>query len=552
MGFRNRLNTPAFFALLPLMQGSAAHRHGARPVPGLVPNGGMSEQEQIIKAQVQAQAQEQAERVVQRLMRRYSTDTHRPIPPSAQDSAFREWLGLASGMPPAELSRASVEQADTRLIPIDTSRQRLCVALRTADGAVALVLADPFDRDHRLWLEARLRDAGHPRTRWYVTPVQALLGFVDRIEQTRRADEARHTGVRGPTAGLPTESQALHHINDVLRQALAVRATHVHWLQGPPDDQGRQVAGEWRMRVEGVLRPAPVQDPQAPSFDAVFDTLQAAATRDGHLPVVHAGRQLTVPITVLSRALAEGRHERAAVLRLPAVADPGATHTLDDLGHEPPTLERLRRALQRAHGLCLVAAPPGTGLSTTLQALTRELAAGGQRVLLLARPSAQELADACTQDLDRLVIDGLRDPAAAAQLGDELLQGRPVVLGMAAPDAGSALLRLAPLGLTPTLLTRVLQGVLVQTLLRLNCPSCSRPATPAQDGQPASVRGLGCTPCGHTGHVGRQVISRWLAAPLVTTAASHDPPGLQEAVLDWVRAGLVSQEEARRVGALAV
>ena len=158
----------------------------------------MSEQEQI-----RVVAQEQAERVVQRLMRRYSADTHRPVPPSAQDGAFRDWLGLASGMPPAELSRATVEQVDTRLIPLEVSRQRLCVALRAADGAVALVLADPFDRDHRLWLEARLRNAGHPRTRWYVTPVQALLGFVDRIEQTRLANEARHTGVRRPGRDLP-------------------------------------------------------------------------------------------------------------------------------------------------------------------------------------------------------------------------------------------------------------------------------------------------------------------------------------------------------------
>jgi general secretion pathway protein E len=501
----------------------------------------MSEQEQI-----KVLAQEQAERVVQRLMRRYSTDTQRPIPPSAQDGAFRDWLGLASGMPPAELSRASVEQADIRLIPPDIGRQRLCVALRTADGAVALVLADPFDRDHRLWLEARLRDAGHPRTRWYVTPVQALLGFIDRIEQTRLADEARHTGVYQPARGLAAESQALHHINDVLRQALGARATHVHWLQGVPDGAGRPIPGEWRMRIEGVLRPAPMQPPRSPSFDAVFEALQAAATRDGHLPVVHAGRQLTVQITVL----AQGRHERAAVLRLPDAVGPDHPRDLADLGHEAPTLEHLRQALQLAHGLCLVVAPPGAGQSTTLQALAREVAASGQRVLLLAQPTAGELADACAQDLDRLLIDGLTDPGAAARLADELLQGRPVVLGMAAPDPGSALLRLERLGLSAAVLATVLKGGLVQTLLRLNCPSCSRPLAPAPQGQPPSVRGLGCTSCGHTGHVGRQVISRWWSVP--SPMPQDHRAGLEAASPDWVCAGLVSREEARRVGALAV
>lgn len=538
----------------------------------------MSEQDQI-----KARAQEQAERVVQRLMRRYSADTHQPLPPSAQDSAFRDWLGLASGMPPVELSRASVEQVDTRLIPIEVSRQRLCVALHAADGAVALVLADPFDRDHRLWLEARLRAAGHPRTRWYVTPVQALLGFVDRIEQTRLANEARHTGVRRParptqdqpgTAGLPDappESAALQHINDVLRQALSANATQVHWLQQPlghPD--GSPVPGEWRMRVEGVLRTVPLADPHAaPSFDAVFDALQAAATRDGHLPVVHAGQQLTARVSVLSRESADGGHQRAAVLHLPTASTRHRAPNLDDLGHDADTLERLRQSLRQAHGLRLVVSPPGAGKSQTLQALAHELDLGGQRVLLLNKPTAAELAEACAQDLDQLLIDELTTPAAAERLADELLQGRPVVLGVAAPDPWSALMRLKRLGLPGSLLAAVLKGVLVQTLMRLNCPLCSRPvlAEPGASLSSPSVRGVGCLHCGHTGQVGRQVISRWLAlSPVLadlldagttlhrwnTEAARSGYTGLQDAALEWVGTGLVSQEEARRVAAMAV
>lgn len=539
----------------------------------------MSEQEQI-----KALAQEQAERVVQHLMRRYSADTHRPVPPSTQDGAFRDWLGLASGMPPAELSRASVEQADTRLIPIDVSRQRLCVALRAADGAVALVLADPFDRNHRLWLEARLRAAGHPRTRWYVTPVQALLGFVDRIEQTRLADEARHTGVRRPgrpaqdpsgapgMPEIPTESDALQHINDVLRQALSACATQVHWLRQLTGEPGnRPASGEWRMRVEGTLRPVLLPDPHAPSFDAVFEALQAAATRDGHLPVVHAGQQLTVRITVLSSESADGCHQRAAVLHLPTTANRGRVPNLDELGHEAVTLERLRQSLQQAHGLRLVVSPPGTGKSQTLRALARELDASGQRVMLLSRPTAAELAEALAQDLDHLLIDELTAPDATERLADELLQGRPVVLCVTAPDPWSALMRLKRLGLPSSLLATVLKGVLVQTLLRLNCPFCSQPVPAEQGASPSSgspsVRGVGCLHCGHTGQTGRQVISRWLAlspalADLLDTrttlhrwnteAARSGYTGLQDAALEWVSTGLVSLEEARRVAAMAL
>jgi general secretion pathway protein E len=539
-----------------------ARGHGALRAARLGLNGAMSESEQ---EQTRALAQEQAERVVQRLMRRYSADTHRPVPPSAQDSAFRDWLGLASGMPPAELSRATVAQVDTRLIPLEVSRQRLCVALRATDGAVALVLADPFDRDHRLWLEARLRDAGHPRTRWYVTPVQALLGFVDRIEHTRLADEARHTGVRRPGRDVPAESDALRHINGVLRQALSARATHVHWLQAEAGETGREAPGTWRMRVEGVLHRAPPAaaetDAPAPPFKAVFDA------RDGHLPVVHAGRQLTAQITVLSRDTADGRTERAAVLRLPTHVAADHAPSLDALGHDSPTLDRLRSALQRAHGLWLLVSPPGAGKSETLQALARERTAAGQRVLLLPQPTPDVLDAAFAQDLDLLLIDELDGPVSAVRLADEVLRGRPVVLCVAAPDPWSALVRLERQGWPAPLLASALRGVLMQSLLRLNCPSCSRPVAPARAGQPPSVRGAGCADCDHTGQIGRQVVSRWLTVTplLADLLATHASPqawnaaaardgytGLHDAALDWVTAGLVSREEAQRVAALAV
>ena len=528
----------------------------------------MSEQEQI-----RALAQEQAERVVQRLMRRYSADTHRPLPSSAQDGAFRDWLGMASGMPPAELSRATVEQVDTRLIPLDTSRQRLCVALRAADGAIALVLADPFDRDHRLWLEARLRDAGHPRTRWYVTPVQALLGFVDRIEQTWLADEAHRTGVQRQGRDRPVESAALRHINAVLRQALSARATHLHCRQASADGT---TEAHWRMRVEGVLRNVPLaSDPPRPtpprpvalSFDAVFDTLQAAATRDGHLPVVHAGRQWTARIALLSRTSATGETERTAVLHLPDTTAGEHRPSLDALGHDSSTLTRLRGSFQQAHGVTLVVSPPGAGKSRTLQALARELEDSGQRVLLLSRPSAAELTAALALDPDQLLVDETHDSGALALLADEALQGRALVLGLAAPDPWSALVRLERLGWPVPVLAGVLRGMLVQNLLRLNCPACSRPQPPERPGQPISVRGSGCPECDHTGQIGRQVISQWLTlTPLLADlfATRATPPawnaaaaregysGLQEAARDWVIAGLVSREEARRVTALAV
>jgi hypothetical protein len=72
----------------------------------------------------------------------------------------------------------------------------------------------------------------------------------------------------------------------------------------------------------------------------------------------------------------------------------------------------------------------------------------------------------------------------------------------------------------------------------------------AHDQEPPSVCGDGCDHCGHTGLAGRQVLSRWQAHP--PGASREGDPRLADTVHDWVVTGLVSREEARRVGALAV
>lgn len=512
----------------------------------------MSEQEQI-----RALAQEQAERVVQRLMRRYTADTRCPPPPSVQDPAFRHWLGLASGMLSADLARAEPTQADTRLIPTDVGRQRLCVALRTADRVTALVLADPFDRDHRLWLEARLRAEGHPRTRWYVAPVQALLTFIDRVDQARLTHEATRTGVRSLRRDDPGESGPLHLINALLRQAIEAGATQVHLLDGPPvlrDGDAEPPPGRVHARIDGVLRPMTMLAPNGVPVPIarVFDYLRSATQRDSHLPIVHAGRNFSVRLAMFRDGLQQG-----AVLHLPPPpsAQASSQAPLEALGHDGATVTALLRSLGRTQGLTLVISPPGAGRTRTLQALATETTRQGRRALLLTDPSIDLLAEALDQDPDRLFVDDVRDGAVLQRLGDLVLAGRPVTLALAAADPWAALQRLMLAGLGAPVLGAALQGWLMQVLVRLACPRCG----PRPDDD--------CPLCGGSGHHGRQVISQWLdvgprLAGLIATAAPRAAvlaeavragyTGLRPATLDLVGDGLVTQEEADRVVAVAL
>lgn len=494
-------------------------------------------------------AAEQAERVVQRLMRRYSADTRGPAPDSSQDPAFRRWLALASGMMPAAMERAEPTLADTRLIPTGEARRRLCVALRTPDQATALVLADPFDRAERLWIEARLRQEGRLRTRWYVAPAPALLAFVERVEQARLEHEVSRFGVRASrhddigAAGTP----ALEPLNRLLRLAFERGASHLH-LDLPAHDPA---AASVRLRIDGRLQPAgpshPDDERPAPAGEmlhALAAMLSPQILRDGQLDIVQGGRPLSLPVEV---------HPGHIVLRLPDRDDRQPPPSLEALGLAPATCAALRQALRPVHGLTLLVAPAGQGLSTLLRALAGQSRQEGQLALVLDAPDRDAVEHGLRRDPDRLLIDqsGEMSPGAAERLADLALEGRALVLAVRAASPWSAIERLHRAGLPRQVIGRSLGGMLVQQLLPRICPHCE---------------GSGCPDCEGSGRLGRCVIESWIgtsralaeaietgapAARLDRLAQQRRIPGMAERLQQRLRSGEIAQEDAERAAPLA-
>src|SRR6187401_1222408 len=59
-------------------------------------------------------------------------------------------------MPAVSLDELRELQAAFDLIPYSEAARRSCIALRDAEGAVSVVLGDPFDLDAQDWIEERL------------------------------------------------------------------------------------------------------------------------------------------------------------------------------------------------------------------------------------------------------------------------------------------------------------------------------------------------------------------------------------------------------------
>ncbi|MEY4753284.1 MAG: hypothetical protein RJA44_959, partial [Pseudomonadota bacterium] len=147
-----------------------------------------------------------AQPVMERLRQRWQAERESATAPT--QAQLREWLLRRSGMPWAQLADWPSSAADSQLISFADGQRRLCLALRDDTRGLVIVLADPFDASTRLWIEARLRAAGHPRTHWHVGDAEEIQAFYGRLERDTRALDAQRSEFEGSGEG--EEAEALN------------------------------------------------------------------------------------------------------------------------------------------------------------------------------------------------------------------------------------------------------------------------------------------------------------------------------------------------------
>ena len=207
---------------------------------------------------------------------------------------------------------------------------------------------------------------------------------------------------------------------------------------------------------------------------------------------------------------------------------------LDQLGLSAPDYEALTRALRDVRGMILVSGPTGSGKTTTLYALVRELERAGRSIVSIEDP-VEYVLDDVTQlqvnarqgltyaegvrgllrlDPDVLVLGEMRDAASARAALDAADSGHVFLSTLHARDAAGTLSVLRHFGLADHEIAASVDLLVAQRLVRQLCPACRRPEPPTSDeaqwlrlcGQPVpdkTWRAVGCEKCGGSGYRGR-------------------------------------------------
>jgi type IV pilus assembly protein PilB len=414
----------------------------------------------------------------------------------------------------------------------------------------------------------------------------ALLRRVQRIGDGPDAPEATSAAAalaetrQAASADDPT-AEVLH---SIVSNAIALGATDVHVA---PDGSGLLV----RHRIDGLMTDAErIPGRQAAHVISQIKILSDLDIAERRLP--QAGRaSLTIArrridLHVTTVPLVDGE---SAVLHL---LDPERRPlSLAELGMGDDDRSRLERCLARSRGAILVAAPAGSGASTTLHAALAVAVSRSKTVMTIEDPVeyrlpgvkqmqvrdraglsfAAGLRAIAGADPDVILAGALPDGDSAKVAIDAALTGHLVLSALHALDAPAATARLLDMGVEPYLVATALECVLAQRLARRLCPSCRRPATlPASDaghatgGEPAAFEAVGCDDCRGTGYQGRialfevmtvseeigaLVVARAPASEIRRMAVAQGMRTLVEDGLAKVRAGETTLAEVVRVTA---
>lgn len=373
-------------------------------------------------------------------------------------------------------------------------------------------------------------------------------------------------------------------VDSILTDAVKREASDIHF---EPEERYIRI----RYRIDGVLQQVRLLHKTFWSGLVVrlkvmskLDLTEQRLPQDGRMELFVDGRRVDFRVSSLPNT-----HGESLVLRI-LDREKGIV-PLSELGLDCNALETLKLMLARPTGIMLVTGPTGSGKTTTLYSILNELNQVGVNIMTLEDPVeypmamirqtevneeigmnfAKGIRALLRQDPDIILVGEIRDSETAEMAVRAAMTGHQVFATLHANSAMGAIPRLMDIGVSPTILSGNIIGVVAQRLVRRLCKNCKESYQAesyekclmklgAED--PLTLyRSKGCEVCFQTGYKGRLAILETLRftkemdellfsgasqSQILNEAVKSGFLTMTECALSWVRQGETSIEEIGR------
>jgi len=392
-----------------------------------------------------------------------------------------------SGVPYVNLSNSFIDQNILSLLPAEVAERFMAVPLAEVQNRLAVAMIDANNVQAVDYLANRIQRplkvfmASEDSVRHVLGQYKADLSTVSDAAQVSQEEAAIESATEIKT--IVQDSPISRALSTILEYAVKSHASDVHI---EPLEKALKI----RCRVDGVLRevmqlPKSIE-PALVSRIKILSSLKIDEHRipqDGQFAVNVAGKAVDLRIAISPVVWGE-----QVVIRL--LDKTGNSFDLEDMGYAGRALRSIRKGIKRPNGMILTSGPTGSGKSTSLYALIKEIKDDAVNIVTLEDPVeykmdgvnqiqvntevgltfASGLRSILRQDPDVVMVGEIRDAETANLAVQAALTGHLVFSTLHTNSAAGVLPRLLDMGIEPFLIASTVNTIIGQRLVRRVAP----------------------------------------------------------------------------------
>lgn len=399
------------------------------------------------------------------------------------DELLTHAIAQVSGVPYVDLTKSIIDQSILGLLPEDIAERFMAVPLAEVQNRLAVAMIDANNVQAVDYLASRIERplkvfmASEAGVRHVLDQYKTDLSSVDEAAEASQAEASQDSDSDVKT--IVQDSPISKALSTILEYAVKSRASDVHV---EPLEGSLKI----RCRVDGVLReimqlPKSIE-PALVSRIKILSNLKIDEHRvpqDGQFTVKVANKEVDLRIAISPVVWGE-----QVVIRL--LDKSGNTFDIEEMGYAGRALRAIRKGIRRPNGMVLTSGPTGSGKTTSLYALIKEIKDDTVNIVTLEDPVeykmngvnqiqvnadvgltfASGLRSILRQDPDVVMVGEIRDSETANLAVQAALTGHLVFSTLHTNSAAGVLPRLLDMGIEPFLIASTVNTIIGQRLVR--------------------------------------------------------------------------------------
>lgn len=403
------------------------------------------------------------------------------------DELLTHAIAQVSGVPYVNLSNSLIDQNVLTLLPEDIAERFMAVPLAEVQNRLAVAMIDANNVQAVDYLSNRIQRplkvfmASESGVRHVLDQYRTDLSSVDEAAEASQAEANLDSAKDVKT--IVQDSPISKALSTILEYAVKSRASDIHI-------EPLEATLKIRCRVDGVLReimqlPKSIE-PALVSRIKILSNLKIDEHRvpqDGQFTVKVANKEVDLRIAISPVVWGE-----QVVIRL--LDKTGNSFNIEEMGYAGRALRAIRKGIRRPNGMVLTSGPTGSGKSTSLYALIKEIKDDTVNIVTLEDPVeykmdgvnqiqvngdvgltfATGLRSILRQDPDVVMVGEIRDGETASLAVQAALTGHLVFSTLHTNSAAGVLPRLLDMGIEPFLIASTINTIIGQRLVRRVSP----------------------------------------------------------------------------------